>query len=246
MTCSDAQAMMIDARYGELSAADDARLTAHIDLCPGCQQRRGELRSVLDTMSRWLAPAPTGKSASRALARVSSARAPAMQPFQVSFRVRPLAERDRDVTTGSGRSLADASPRWAQSVALAAPGAVLAVAVGLGLPVSSIVEMSDRWIHTSLGFPCFALALLVFAVLSSAGPLLVGSLLLFRQTRRVDLRGRAVHYAVYAGLVMPLVYVQCLTLPPPARAIWIVGAILGVVAGPLSIRWARRQLSSRD
>jgi hypothetical protein len=129
---------------------------------------------------------------------------------------------------------------------LALTAAAIAVGLRLWVPVSTIVEICDRWIHASLGLLPFAVALLFIATASSAGPLFVGTLVFLRQTRD-DFSANAMSFAVYAAILAPLVYHQCLYLPLVVQGLWIAGTVLGAaLGGAPTVRWVRRRWAPRE
>lgn len=241
--------MMIDALYDELRSSERAQLTVHVASCLDCQERLGRLRSVLGTLDQWPDPPATGEIAARALRRVVADRvrrpSSARHGAALSQALRRLSA---GVRQARRRNLIGVRQETLRTAAwLAVTGAAIAVGLRLWLPVSSIVDICDRWIHTSLGLLPFAVALLFIATASSAGPLFVGAFVFLRQTRTDDFSANAMSFAIYAAILTPLVYHQCLSLPLGVQGLWIVGTVLGVaLGGPPTARWVRRRWALRE
>lgn len=241
MTCLEARPMMLDALYGELDPSDTSRLTAHLDRCPSCRTHLEGLRSLLGTLDRWTPPLPATGMASRALGRVAPV--PEVSP-RLRRRSGPPREESR-----SGRRASGARP-WsgilrpvrAGPVGAALTAAAVAAAVIAWMPVTTVVDLCDRWIHASLGRFFFVLILTVVAAAYSAVPLLTGRLLWATDGRGHRIGERATTFALYAALTGPVVYAQCLPLPGGIGGLWGTGAVLGAaLAGLASTRWARRR-----
>lgn len=246
MICADARSMMIDALYGELASDADVKLTAHVANCPNCRHWLESLRSVFGTMDRWVAPRPTGRIAPRALKRVI---VDELMPVSMERTAAPYQPALCRFWASFGglrqRWVAGMLPHNVRTTAqLAFTAAGIAVALRLWLPITSVVEICDRWIHTSLGLLPFALVLLLLAAASSAAPLFVGNLIFLQQGGAHRFSANAMCFAIYAAVVAALVYVQCRSLPLAIQGLWIGGTVLGVaLASAPRIRWASRRLA---
>ncbi|MBI4587920.1 MAG: hypothetical protein HY725_03715 [Candidatus Rokubacteria bacterium] len=118
-------------------------------------------------------------------------------------------------------------------------GAGIALILVPPLSIPSVVEACARLIQAAPGSLAFSLVLLLFAAGYTAGPLLVGGLAFARPRPDHRLADGATLSVLYALLIAPAVYLQCLPLPLPVTALWMAGAILGAaLAGPLSLRLA--------
>lgn len=121
--------------------------------------------------------------------------------------------------------------------ALTGTGIALVLVPPLSIP--SVVEACARWVQAAPGSLTFSLALFVFAAGYTAGPLLVGGLAFGQPRPDSRLADGATLSLVYALLIAPAAYLQCLPLPLHVTAVWTAGAILGAgLAGPLSLRLA--------
>ena len=235
--------MMIDALYGELPSRDRSELTIHVGGCSECQARLGRFRSALGAMDKLPVPAVTGRIAARALNRVDRERVKPDKDVRVSSAVSQALWRLSGALrrTRRSRRLGVRQGTLWTAAWLALTAATIAVAFRLWLPVSSVVEICDRWIHTSLGLLPFGVALLFIATASSAGPLFLGRFVFLHHPGSEDAGANAAAFAIYALILAPLVYHQCLSLPPIVQALWIAGTVLGAaLAGPPSVRWLRR------
>lgn len=239
--------MMIDALYGELRAHDRIELTSHVAGCAECQERLGRFRAVLGAMDKLPVPPPTGRIAARALNRIDRGH---VTP-KAGARVWTLVSQALWRLSGSshrarrGRRLLRVRRETLWTAAwLALTAATIAVAFRLWLPVRSVVDICDRWIHASLGLLPFGVALLFIATASSAGPLFLGRFVFLHRPDTEGAAGNTAAFTIYGAILAPLVYHQCLTLPPIVQALWIAGTVLGAaLAGPPSVRWLRRRMA---
>ncbi|MBI4610243.1 MAG: zf-HC2 domain-containing protein [Candidatus Rokubacteria bacterium] len=118
-------------------------------------------------------------------------------------------------------------------------GAGIALILVPPLSIPTVVEWCARVIRAAPDSVSFALVLVLFAAGYTAGPLLVGGLAFGRPRSDHGLGDGATLAILYALLIAPAVYLQCLPLPLHVTAIWMVGGILGAaLAGPLSLRLA--------
>ncbi len=118
--------------------------------------------------------------------------------------------------------------------ALTGAGVALILAPPLSIP--SIVTACARWVQAAPGSVSFALVLVLFAAGYTAGPLLVGGFAFGHPRGGRWLADGATLSMLYALLVAPAVYLQCLPLPLHVTAIWMAGAALGAgLAGPVSL-----------
>ncbi len=129
---------------------------------------------------------------------------------------------------------------WA---ALTGAGATLILVPPLAIP--SVVELCARLVRALVqaapGSLSFGLLLVVVAAGYTAGPLLVGGFAFgrLRPGGGTWLADGATLSILYALLIAPAVYLQCLSLPLNVIALWMAGAVLGAgVAGPLSLQLA--------
>lgn len=119
-------------------------------------------------------------------------------------------------------------------------GAGIALILVPPLSIPSVVEACARLIRSAPGSVSFALLLVVVAAGYTAGPLFVGAIALGRPRQDYRLADRATLSILYALLVAPAVYLQCLSLPLNVAAIWLAGAVLGAgLTGPVSLGLAR-------
>jgi len=118
--------------------------------------------------------------------------------------------------------------------ALTGAGVALILAPPLSIP--SVVAACARWVQAAPGSVSFALVLVLFAAGYTAGPLLVGGFAFGHPRQGRGLADGATLSMLYALLVAPAVYLQCLPLPLHVTAIWMAGAALGAgLAGPVSL-----------
>lgn len=129
---------------------------------------------------------------------------------------------------------------WA---ALTGAGVTLILVPPLAIP--SVVELCARLVETLVeaapGSLSFGLLLVVVAAGHTAGPLLVGGFAFGRLRPRGEpwLADGGTLSVLYAVLIAPAVYLQCLSLPLNVIALWMAGAVLGAgLAGPVSLRLA--------
>lgn len=122
--------------------------------------------------------------------------------------------------------------------ALAGAGVMLILAPPLSIP--AVVELCARWVQAGPESVSFALVLMLLAAGYTAGPLLIGGLMFDRPVRGAWAADGAKLSLLYALLIAPAVYLQCLPLPLGVTAIWMSGAVLGAaLAGPASLHLAR-------
>ncbi len=138
--------------------------------------------------------------------------------------------------------LAGSRPFGAASRA-ALTGAGIAMILAAPLAIPRVVEVCARLVQGASGTMAFAVVVMVVAVGYTAGPLLIGGLAFRGPTTGGGLAEGVKRSALYALLVAPAVYIQCLSQPLDVTAVWMAGAILGAaLAGPLSLhlrgRWA--------
>lgn len=127
--------------------------------------------------------------------------------------------------------------------ALAGAGIVLLLAPPLSVP--SVVQWCARWVQAAPDSVAFALVVFVAAAGYTAGPLLVGGAVFARPQRSFPASDGARLSLLYAALVAPAVYLECLGLPLAVTAVWMAGAVLGAAAaGPLSLGLAARLRSA--
>jgi hypothetical protein len=118
-------------------------------------------------------------------------------------------------------------------------GAGIAFILVPPLSIPSVVEACARLVRAAPESVPFALLVVVVAAGYTAGPLLVGGLAFGRAGRGARVADGATLSILYALLIAPAVYLQCLSLPLNVVAIWMAGVVLGVgVTGPLSLRLA--------
>lgn len=123
--------------------------------------------------------------------------------------------------------------------ALTGAGVALILIPPLSIP--SVVEACTRWVQSASGSVSFALVLFLVAAGYTAGPLFVGGVAFGRPRQDHRLSDGTTLSILYAMLITPAVYLQCLPLPLPVTGLWMAGAILGAaVAGPVSLRLAGR------
>ncbi len=116
-------------------------------------------------------------------------------------------------------------------------GAGIAMILAAPLAIPRVVEVCARLVRGASGTVVFGVVVMVVAVGYTAGPLLIGGLAFGGATTGHRLAEGAKRSALYALLVAPAVYVQCLSQPLDVTAVWMAGAILGAtLAGPLSLR----------
>lgn len=124
--------------------------------------------------------------------------------------------------------------------ALAGAGITMILAPVLSIP--SVVEACARWIQAAPASLAFALVLTLLAAGYTAGPLLLGGLVFGRSTGARPLADGATLSVLYALLIAPAVYLQCLTLPLNVTAVWMAGGIVGAgLAGPASLGLVSRR-----
>jgi hypothetical protein len=124
--------------------------------------------------------------------------------------------------------------------ALTGGGAAMILMAPLSIP--RVVEACARLIQAAPASLPFALLLLLFATGYTAGPLLVAGAAFGRVRRDQWIRDGMTLSLLYALLIAPAVYLQCLDLPLNVTAVWMAGAVLGAsLAGPVSLRltWPR-------
>lgn len=125
--------------------------------------------------------------------------------------------------------------------ALAGAGIALILVPPLSIP--SVVEACARLVQAAPGSVAFSLLLLLFAAGYTAGPLLLGGIAFGRPRAGHWLADGATLSILYALLIAPAVYLQCLSLPLNVTAVWMAGAVLGVaLGGPFSMMlhpWVR-------
>jgi len=121
--------------------------------------------------------------------------------------------------------------------ALTASGIGLILVPLLSIP--SVVEACARLVQAAPESVLFSLVLVLFAAGYTAGPLLVAGLALGQPRPDHQLADGATLSVLYALLIAPAVYLQCLALPLNVAAVWVAGAVLGAgMAGPMSLRLA--------
>lgn len=121
--------------------------------------------------------------------------------------------------------------------ALAASGVALILVPPLSIP--SVVEACARLVQAAPESVSFSLLLLLVAAGYTAGPLFVGAVAFgeARSSRRP--KDGATLSLLYALLVAPAIYLQCVALPLDVTALWMAGALIGAAAsGPLGLRAA--------
>lgn len=127
--------------------------------------------------------------------------------------------------------------------ALAGAGVALILVSPLSIP--TVVEACTRLVRAAPGSAVYALALLLFAAGYTAGPLLAGGLVFGRSRVSAGPAEGTKLSLLYALLIAPAVYLQCLPLPLNVTAVWMAGAILGAwVGGPVSLWLARWRLGT--
>jgi len=139
----------------------------------------------------------------------------------------------------AGIILTGSSPRLQPVAWSALTGAGVALILVPPLAIPSVVEACARLVRAAPGSLQFSLVLVLSAAGYTAGPLLVGGLAFGRPRQGYRLADGATLSILYALLIAPAVYLQCLPLPLPVTALWMAGALLGAgLAGPLSLRLA--------
>jgi hypothetical protein len=125
----------------------------------------------------------------------------------------------------------------------AAAGAGITLVLTPVLTIPSVVEACRDWMGTAQHSASLALVMVVVAAGYTAAPLLLG--VVGARTRReggwlvdgLKLSG------LYAALIAPAVYLECVALPPEVMALWMAGAVIGAGAGgPIGLRlggWLR-------
>lgn len=123
-------------------------------------------------------------------------------------------------------------------------GAGIALVLVPPLSIPSFVQACIRWLGAPAESPGVGLPLLALAAAYTAVPLVVGGAVLGRPRRGHRLADGAALSLLYALLIAPAVYLQCLPLPLNLGAIWMAGAVLGAgLGGPISlwIPWWRME-----
>jgi hypothetical protein len=118
-------------------------------------------------------------------------------------------------------------------------GAGIALILVPPLSIPSVVEACARLVQAAPGSVAFPLVLFVIAAGYTAGPRLVGGLA-FGRPRQGHRPGDGLMLSLlYALLIAPAMYLQCLPLPLNVTALWLAGAMLGAgLAGPLGLQLA--------
>lgn len=134
---------------------------------------------------------------------------------------------------------------FAWSALTGAAGALILVPP---LSIPSVVEACARLVQAAPGSVLFSLVLVLFAAGYTAGPLLVAGLALGRPRPDHQLADGATLSVLYALLIAPAVYLQCLPLPLNVTAVWMAGSVLGLaLGGPFGMtlhRWVRPRYAS--
>lgn len=139
----------------------------------------------------------------------------------------------------AGIILTGSSPRLRSVAWSALTGAGVALILVPPLSIPSVVDACARLVKAAPGSLQFSLVLVLFAAGYTAGPLLVGGLAFGRPRQGHWLADGTPLSILYAVLIAPAVYLQCLPLPLPVTALWMAGALLGAgLAGPTSLRLA--------
>lgn len=124
--------------------------------------------------------------------------------------------------------------------ALAGAGVTLILAPPLSIP--AMVELCARLIQAAPESVSFALVLALVAAGYTAAPLFLGSLVFGRSAGARPVADGATLSVLYALLIAPAVYLQCLALPLNVTAVWMAGGIVGAaLAGPVSLGLAGRR-----
>ncbi|MBI3014362.1 MAG: hypothetical protein HYY65_04730, partial [Candidatus Tectomicrobia bacterium] len=127
----------------------------------------------------------------------------------------------------------------ASRAALTSVGVSLILAAPLSIP--RVVETCIRLVQAAAGSVSVSLVLLLLAAGYTVGPLLVGGAVFGRPRPDCWVSHGATHSLLYALVIAPAIYLQCLSLSFPVAAVWTAGAILGtVLGGPLGFRLAGR------
>ncbi len=271
MNCGQARDVLVDLLYEELDADERASVVAHLEACPDCRLHWRRIRALAAAADRWTAPPPSRGIAERAVARVAAEARPARalsSPVALVWRLllgggaalvsltlvagitsRPVTS----VRLGligvvwtilySGVLLAGSHPRLRglARAAVAAAGVALVLAPVMTIP--RVVEVCASWMRSAQHSAQLALVLIVVAAGYTAAPLLVGVLAARTEQPRGWLADGLKLSGLYALLIGPAVYLECVALPLEVTALWMAGALLGTAAGgPVGLRvgdWLR-------
>ncbi len=274
MNCVRAQELLVDLLYEELDAEEQASVTAHLEACTNCQRHWSRVRAISSAADGWSAPPVSRGIAERALARVAAEQRAAWTRTSWSAEavfgrvllaaaaalaslllVTGVAGRQ---TTALGMGvlaviwtvlysglLVSGHHPWVRGLTLTAlTGAGVTLVLVPVLAIPSVVEACTRWVGAAHTAAPWTLVLLVVAAGYTAAPLLVSAL---------GARAEHDHHWVtdglklsllYALLIAPAVYLQCVALPREVTALWMAGALVGTgAAGPVGLRlgdWLRR------
>lgn len=272
MNCGEARDLLVDLLYEELDADNRASVAAHLEACPDCRLDWRRLQALATAADRWSAPPAPRGIAERALIRVHAeergAPAPVSLPTVLVWRLlaggaaalvslmlvagitNRAATSVRLALIGvvwtilySGVLLAGSHPRLRglARAAVAAAGVALVLAPLMTIP--RVVEVCASWMRSGQHSAPLALVLIVVAAGYTAAPLLVGVLAARREQQRGWLVDGLKLSGLYALLIAPAVYLECVALPLEVTALWMTGALLGTAAGgPIGLRvgeWLR-------
>lgn len=266
MNCGQARDLLIDLLYEELDADSRASVVAHLEVCPDCRLDWGRLQALATAADRWSAPPAPRGIAERALIRVPAeergAPAPVSSPTALVRRLLIggagalvslllvagitswLVPSVRLGLIGvvwtilySGVFLGGSQPRLRglARAAVAAAGVALVLAPVMTIP--RVVEVCAGWMRSAEHSAPLALVLMVVAAGYTAAPLLVGVLAARTEPQRGWLVDGLTLSGLYALLIAPAVYLECVALPLEVTALWMAGALLGTAAaGPIGLR----------
>jgi hypothetical protein len=274
MNCGRAHELLIDLLYEELDADGRAAVGAHLEACAGCRLRWTRIRAAAAAADRWSAPPVSRGIAERALVRVAAeqraTRPTAVAPAALIGRallaggaalvslllVAGITGRpETPVGMGvlaivwtilyAGVFLAGWHPAIRTLARAAAAGAGVALVLVSVMTIPSVVEACVRWVGAAQRSAPLALVLVIVAAGYTAAPLLAGVL----GARAAQAGGWIVDglklSGLYALLIAPAVYLECVALPAEVAAVWMAGAMLGAAAaGPVGLRggdWLRQQ-----
>ncbi len=272
MNCDWARELLIDLLYEELNAGDRVSVVAHLEACPDCHVRWSRLRALAESADRWAAPPVSRGIAERALLRVAAeehaTRATVFAPAALVGRLllgggaalvsllllaglpgRPATPVSAGLVAViwtvlySGVLLAGSHTPLRGLARAAIAGAGVALILAPVMTVPSVVEACASWMSTAQHSAPLALVLVVVAAGYTAAPLLLGAI----GARVEQEHGWVVDglklSGLYALLIAPAVYLECVALPLEVTALWMAGALLGTAAGgPFGFRiveWLR-------
>jgi hypothetical protein len=273
MNCGRAQELLVDLLYEELDADGRPALVTHLEACGDCRLHWTRIRTAAAAADRWSAPPVSRGIAERALVRVAAEQR-ATRPTPVgpaalvgrallaggAALVSVLLVAGITGRPGTPVGMAVLAIVWTvlyaavflaswhpaiRAVARAAvAGAGVALVLVSVMTIPSAVEACVRWVSAAQRSVPLALVLVIVAAGYTAAPLLAGTLSAGVTQGGGGFADGLKLSGLYALLIAPAVYLECVALPAEVIALWMAGALLGAAAaGPVGLRvadWLRQ------